>query len=95
MTAPVALVQIARDGSLRLSVFGEAPLRLLVVDERCPADRVYEVTERQPQADLDELVPPGAAIGHAADGRHAALLNRIEAAQSGRRHLRSIGERTA
>jgi hypothetical protein len=69
-------------------VAGAAPVKLLVVDERCPGDRVFEVTARLSDAELAALVPPAAPIGGDDDARHVALLAAEAAAIAGRPRLR-------
>jgi hypothetical protein len=93
MSLPVALVRFLPDGELELFAFadeGGAELRMLVVDERCPSDRVYEIVERVPLAGLSALVKPGEPIGSRDDARHAALLAMVEAAREGRTHLEIV-----
>jgi hypothetical protein len=83
---PVAMLRWTEDGELQLGMFGDG-VRMLVIDERCPDDRIYEVTHREPLSSLDLLVPPGSEIGHRNDDRHAALVERMTALFEGRPHL--------
>jgi hypothetical protein len=90
MSAPVALIQFAASGQIRLALAGAGPIRFIVIDEGAPGDRLYEVSHRLSDVEFAALVPPGAPIGDASEPRHAALAARVEAACEGRRHLRSV-----
>ncbi|MES2138003.1 MAG: hypothetical protein V4502_13220 [Pseudomonadota bacterium] len=87
---PVALVRFTTEGEMQLGMFGDG-FRFLVIDERCPEDRVYELTAVQPRKVLEVLVPAGTAIGSANDERHDALVARMEALFTGRPHLTVVG----
>lgn len=63
--------------------------RLLVIDERAPTDRVYEITTFLSQEDLSSLLD-GDVIGSQYDDRHPALSARITEALGGPRRLRPI-----
>lgn len=71
---------------MQFGLFGDG-CRFLVIDERCPHDRVYEVTHREPLAKLEQMIPVDAEIGHAGDGRQEALVGVVMAAVEGRPHL--------
>lgn len=86
----VALARFTVEGALQLSIYGDGPMRFLVVDERTPGDRVYEVTSRLPVEGLAAMIPDGSPIGTKDDERHQALRGRIDAAMQGRPHLRSV-----
>lgn len=86
---PVAVLRWSEDGDLQLGMFG-AGCRMLVVDERCPHDRIYEVTQRAPLEAIDAIIPPGSEIGHAGDERHTALVERMTALFEGRPHLVAV-----
>jgi hypothetical protein len=88
--APVAVVQFTAEDRMRMSIFGKGPMRFLVIDERCPGDRVYEITTRLPIDQLAELVSPEEPIGTKDDERHGALVGLVAAAARGERHLRSV-----
>ncbi|QAY77907.1 hypothetical protein [Sphingosinicella sp. BN140058] len=90
MTGPIALLRFTADGEMQMCIAGEEPIRFLVVDDRCPNDRVYEVTTRIGAAEFARIVPEDASVGSKADERHEALVARIEAAINGRSHLRSV-----
>ena len=83
---PVAVLRWTEEGELQLGIFGDS-CRMLVVDERCQHDRVFEVTHREPLKALDALIPPGTEVGHAADDRHEALVAKMTALFEGRPHL--------
>lgn len=86
---PVALLRWTEDGELQLGMFGDG-IRMLVIDERVPHDRVYEVTHREQLHALDALIPPGTEVGHADDERHEALVARMTALFNGKPHLRVV-----
>jgi hypothetical protein len=92
MGAPVAIVAVHYDeqGEISFHVFGGDEVRLFIVDERAPNDRVYEWTQREPVAGFRDLVPEGCEIGHSEDDRHAAIAHVVESYVSGKRHLRAI-----
>ena len=87
---PTVVIHVGRDNREQYLAFGDAPLRLLVIDECAPDDRVYEITARCPIEELEQLVPHGCEIGHIDDGRTPALINRLEAGLAGRRHLEIV-----
>jgi hypothetical protein len=60
-------------------------VRLFVVDDNCPNDRVFEYTRRDPASVFAELIPDGSEIGSPQDARHEACANRINAALDGRK----------
>jgi hypothetical protein len=66
---PVAVVQFAASAEVRLGIYrpGLLPMRFLVVDERCPGDRVFEVTATLSREELASLIGD-APIGRAGDG---------------------------
>lgn len=86
---PVALLRWTEDGELQLGMFGDG-IRMLVIDEQVPHDRVYEVTHREQLHALDALIPPGTEVGHAGDERHEALVARMTALFNGKPHLRAV-----
>lgn len=86
---PVAVLRWTEDGELQLGIFGDG-CRMLVIDERCPHDRVYEVTHREPLNALASLVPPDAEIGHRDDDRQEALVARMTALFDGKPHLQAV-----
>lgn len=82
------IVQFDQNGELSYHVIGDDRVRLFIVDERAPHDRVYEWTQRSPASEFRRLIPEGAEIGHGKDSRHAAIAARIEA--GGKPHLTVI-----
>ena len=87
MSGPVVVVHIAEDGAFRYLVHGEA--RLLIVDERAPHDRVYEITDRVSAQEIADVLRDD-AIGSRNDDRHEAISARILTFISGRPHLRVV-----
>ncbi len=84
-----AIVHIAADGEVDYQV--TEGTRLLVVDERAPGDRVYEVTSRITAADVITLIGAD-EVGSQHDDRHPVLAARVIAAQEGRSHLRLVDD---
>ena len=87
MSGPIVVVHIAEDGAFRYLVHGEA--RLLIVDERAPHDRVYEITDRVSAQEIADVLRDD-AIGSRNDDRHEATSARILTFISGRPHLRVV-----
>ncbi|KQO88234.1 hypothetical protein ASF33_21960 [Methylobacterium sp. Leaf92] len=56
-----------------------AGVRLFVVDDNHPGDRVFEWLGRSPESVIGELIPEGSSIGSSQDQRHAAVTNSIDA----------------
>lgn len=83
---PTVIVHFDEDGEMNYSVAGEG-IRLLIVDDRTPHDRVYEWLPRATPEQIAALIPADATIGHSRDERHAAFAHAIKAAQRGERHL--------
>lgn len=71
-------------------VVGDERIRLIIVDENTPGDRVYEWLQRSDPAIVRQLIPEGSSIGSSRDDRHAAIENRILAALDARPHLSVI-----
>ena len=86
----IVTVHFDERGEISYHVFGDERVRLFIVDERAPHDRVYEYTQRQPATAFRDLIPEGTGIGHSGDDRHEAIKARIEAWQDGVSHLRSV-----
>jgi hypothetical protein len=59
-------------------VIGEG-VRLFVVDDNHPGDRVFEWLSRSPESVIGEIIPEGSPVGNNQDQRHAALTNSIDA----------------
>lgn len=86
----VVAVHFNEDGEISYRVVGGDAVRLFIVDDRAPNDRVYEWLPRDPAEALRELIPAGAEIGNSQDARHAAIAHRIMAEQEGRAHLSAL-----
>lgn len=82
----VVVVHFDEDGDWSYHVFGEK-VRLFIVDERAPNDRVYEYLSRSEPSYLRDLIPAGSDIGNQNDERHEAIKHRVLAAGEGRSHL--------
>ena len=87
MIRPCCIARILDDGTYEYLFSGEVDF--YVIDEQCPHDRVYQLTDEAPRDALDRLVGPE-PIGHKDDARHVALQHRISAFLSGKSHLRSV-----
>lgn len=48
-------------------VFGDDDVRLFVVDENAPDDRVYEIVDRHKREEIVKLIPNGSEIGNTND----------------------------
>lgn len=48
-------------------VFGDNNVRMFVVDENAPNDRVYEILRRHKPAEIVELIPSGSEIDNMND----------------------------
>lgn len=67
---PTVIVRFDDDGELEF--YAEGDVRLLIIDERCDTDRVYEISDRYTRSQIDELIGDG-TIGHRFDGSAAAI----------------------
>ena len=83
----IVVLRFDEDGEQSYHVFGDAGVRLFIVDERVPHDRVYEVLSRDDPATFRDLIPEGAEVGSSQDDRHAAVSHRVDALRSGRKFL--------
>lgn len=61
MDDETVVVHYDERGEVRYLVNGEA-VRLFIVDDRAPDDRVYEVLTRNQEYEIDELIPDNATI---------------------------------
>ena len=86
----IVIVHFDESGELSYHVCGGEAVRLYIVDERAPNDRVYEWLERCDAADIREIIPEHSEIGSSRDKRHPAIVHRIKAIMEGRNHLRVI-----
>jgi hypothetical protein len=77
------IVHFDEDGELLYHVCGDN-VRLFIVDERSPNDRVYEWLSRQPEPDVAAIIGDG-PIGSKDDSRHAAIEAKIVALVEGRK----------
>lgn len=77
------VMHIDTDGSSSLLVCGAESVRVFVIDERAPNDRVYEITGRDTAEEIKDALGDS-PIGHAGDDRHEAISNRINAELDGR-----------
>jgi predicted Fe-Mo cluster-binding NifX family protein len=89
-TQGIVVLRFDEDGEQSYHVFGDAGVRLFIVDERSPNDRVYEVLSRDDPATFRDLVPEGAEIGSSQDERHAAIEHRVNALRGGRPFLATV-----
>lgn len=64
-------------------------VRVFMVDERMPHDRVYEWTSIDPHEIIKDILRQD-IVGHRGDPRHAAAERRIISAQLGRPHLHIV-----
>ena len=81
------IVRFDEDGELSYHVFGGESVRLFIVDERAPNDRVYEYTSRDDAQVFRQIIPADAEIGSQSDERHAAIAHTISAHIEGRPRL--------
>jgi hypothetical protein len=86
---PICVVHISENGEIDFLLNGEAVF--LVVDERVPHDRVYQMTVQAPRAAINTLIG-GSPTGSRHDRRHAAAVHRIERALQGKSHLGIIDD---
>lgn len=84
----VVIFRFAEDGEMTCHVAGE-DVRVFMVDERCPGDRVYEWLSRS-GADEIRAILRDDPIGSSADERHEAIKHRILRAIDGKRHLEVV-----
>ena len=80
----IVVVRYDETGEIEFSVFGDGRTRLFIVDERCPSDRVYEWSSRDPVGKFREIIPEGTEIGSSQDARHAAIKSCIENLMDGK-----------
>lgn len=77
------------DGELSFHVYGDESVRLFIVDERAPGDRVYEWIRREDPSALKAMIGDS-PIGSSADERHEAIKGVVEAALDGKKHLKLV-----
>lgn len=83
------VVTWTEDGDVIYTVCGDERVRLFIVDERSPNDRVYEWVDRSPPETLREIIRDD-EIGHKNDARHAAIEAKLIAALEGKPHLKPV-----
>lgn len=88
---PVVIVHITDESGIPTGYLAHGDVRLFVVDENVPNDRVYEMTERQTIEEIRAIVPEDAPIGSKHDARHPALEAAILAHVEGRPRFSIVG----
>lgn len=86
---PICVVHISEDGDIDYLLNGGA--MFLVVDERAPRDRVYQMTMQTPHKEIMALLG-SSPIGSRHDSRHAAVAHRIKRALQGKRRFGLVGD---
>ena len=81
---PICIVHISEDGDIDYQLSGDAVF--LVVDERAPRDRVYQMTLQTPRDEIAALISDS-PIGSRYDVRHAAVEHRVVRWLHGKSHL--------
>jgi hypothetical protein len=80
----IVIVQFDELGAVDFHVHGN--VRLFIVDERAPHDRVHEWLPRSTGDEIAEIMGDD-PIGSSQDERHAAIKHKIEALIDGRPRL--------
>lgn len=80
------IVRFTQEGELEYLVSPDERVRLFIVDERCPNDRVYEWTQRVAPSEIVAVLGDD-PIGHSKDERHAAIAHVINAYVGGKPRL--------
>lgn len=86
----VIIVRFDEHGDIDYRVCGN--VRLFIVDERCPHDRVYEWLPRCDASEIREIIPEGSEIGSNQDERHAAIEHAVLSFMEGKPHLRAVDD---
>lgn len=81
-------------GEMNYHVYGDEGVRLFIVDDRAPHDRVYEWTQRESPSALRDMIPEGVEIGHCNDARHAAIEHVVNAYVDGKPRLSIVEDTT-
>ena len=84
---PTVIVRFDADVELSFHAIGD--VRFLVVDERVPNDRVYEITDRKTPEAIAAIIGDS-EIHSKHDARHPAIEARIIAFVEGKPHLRPV-----
>ena len=82
--SPTVIVRYDERGEMEFYVCGD--VRLIMVDERCQSDRVYEMLNRCEPEQISEILGDD-PIGNKNDDRHPAIEAKILAALDGKPHL--------
>lgn len=77
MSKNIVVVHFDRDGDCDFLASGD--LRLIIVDERAPHDRAYEIKGRDDQSAIWEIIGDEEKIGSCDDERHECDDERHEA----------------
>lgn len=88
----IVIVRYDEHGEIDFHVCGGETVRLFIVDERAPHDRVYEWTQRCTPEEIREIIPAGTEVGSNQDARHPAVVHVVEAIKRGERRLRVVEE---
>lgn len=88
------IVRFDDDGELSYHVCGEA-VRLFIVDERAPNDRVYEWLPRCDASEISEIIPDETEIGSNQDERHQAIAHVVRSITEGKSHLSVVSDEEA
>lgn len=83
------IVHFDTEGDMSYYVNGEQ-VRLFIVDERSPHDRVYEWLPRCDVAQIAGVIPDDSVIGSDQDERHAAITHAVEALIAGKPRLEVV-----
>lgn len=81
----MVVVHFDEQGEPTFHVCGDH-VRLMIIDERAPGDRVYEWLPRDDDDHMKQILGDG-PIGSSADDRHAAIANVIRRTMAGKKHL--------
>lgn len=85
----MVIVRYDETGHATFHVCGGENVRLFIVDERAPGDRVYEWLSRCDGDEMREILRDD-PIGSSADERHAAISNVVLSAAAGKPHLEVV-----
>ena len=85
----MVIVRYDEHGEATYHVCGGDAVRLFIVDERAPGDRVYEWLSRNDGDHMKQILGDG-PIGSSADDRHAAIANVIRRTMDGKKHLEVV-----
>ncbi len=83
----MVVVHFDENGDQSYLVAGDERVRLYIIDERAPNDRVYEWLPRCDGAAIKALFRDGEPIGSSQDERHNAVAHAINAYAEGRPRL--------